>query len=339
MNNKKINIAVVGATGVVGKDILSLIASRNVPINNVYALASDRSNNKKISFGEDKILTVQNLRDFDFSKADVIISATSSEVTESYSSKALRDCKILIDKSSLFRIRDDVPLVIPEVNGHLIDQLPKSKIIASPNCCVIPLMMVLAPLNLASRIKRVVISTYQSVSGAGKAAMDELYNQTKNSFMYSEKRNDIFEKQISFNVIPKIDQFNEVGETGEEEKIRNESQKILKSQALITATCVRVPVFIGHSLSVNVEFETSLTAAEASEILQEAEGIRVIDKHSKQSYMTPAEVVGEDEVYVSRIRQDPSCVNGLNFWIVSDNLKKGAALNALHILEKIIHLL
>jgi aspartate-semialdehyde dehydrogenase len=334
--SKKFNIAVVGATGNVGRKVISILAEREFPVDNLYALASNASKGKKISFGEDAVLTVESLDNFDFKKANIVFSCVSSDIVKTFYKKAIAAGCSIIDKSSLFRMDEDVPLIVPEVNEHLlINNANNNRIVASPNCCVIPLVTVLSPLHSAAKIKRIVVSTYQSVSGAGKEFMDELYNQTKSSFMPDKSAPAKFEKQIAFNIIPKIDKFLEDGSTGEEQKIIEETKKILGANIGVSATCVRVPVFIGHSLSVNVEFEGKLSQSEAIEILEESEGIAVVSDDSELKYITPVEAAGEDLVYVSRIREDKSRPNCLNLWIVSDNLRKGAATNAVQIAELI----
>jgi aspartate-semialdehyde dehydrogenase len=331
--SKKFNIAVVGATGNVGRKVISSLAERNFPINKIYALASNASRGKKVSFGEDEILTVESLENFDFKNIDIVFSCVDGKIVKNFYQKAISQGCIIIDKSSLFRLDKDVPLIVPEVNEHLIATLPSRGIVASPNCCVIPLVTALSPLHSAARIKRIVLSTYQSVSGAGKDFMDELYSQTKSSFMPDKSPPAKFEKQIAFNLIPKIDSFLEDGTTAEEQKIIDETKKILGANIGVSATCVRVPVFIGHSLSVNIEFEKNLSQEEAIEILEESEGVAVITDKSELKYITPVEAAGEDLVYVSRIREDKSLKNSLNLWIVSDNLRKGAATNAVQIAE------
>ncbi len=331
--SKKLNIAVVGATGNVGLKILSVLKERNFPINEVHALASRNSLGKKVSFGEDDVITVKVLEDFDFKNIDIVFSCVDSEIIKTYAEKATKAGAVIIDKSSLFRLEADVPLIVPEVNMHLISDVPKGRIISSPNCCVTPLVTALSPLHNAAKIKRIIVSTYQSVSGAGKEYMDELYNQTKSTFLASKLRESKFERQIAFNIIPKIDEFNSDGDTLEEEKLCNETRKILGENIRISATCVRVPVFIGHALSVNVEFENEMSAVEAEEILAESEGIVLLERDSSMQYITPAECAGEDGVYVSRVRDDKSIPNSLNLWIVCDNLRKGAATNAVQIAE------
>lgn len=336
---KKYNIAIVGATGNVGRKIAQVLAEREFPVGNIYALASQKSEGKQISFGEDKILTVSALDKFDFKNADIVFSCVDSNIVKTFINKATGAGCIIIDKSSLFRMDPNVPLIVPEVNEHILINLAKGSVIASPNCCVIPLVVALSPLNNAAKIKRIVVSTYQSVSGAGKEYMDELYNQTKSTYMPEKMDPGKFERQIAFNLIPKIDEFLEDGYTAEEDKICRETQKILGSHINITTTSVRVPVFIGHSLSVNVEFESSITAEEAEEILSESDGIALVAQDGKTKYVTPIEVVSEDLVYVSRIRDDKSRPNTLNLWIVCDNLRKGAATNAVQIAEVVASIL
>jgi aspartate-semialdehyde dehydrogenase len=330
----KINIAIVGATGNVGRKIVEILEEREFPANELYLVASSKSLGKKISF-KDSAITVQNLDSFDFSKVNVVFSCVSSSITKKYIDKAISSGCVIIDKSSLFRMDEDVPLIVPEVNEHLISDVPNRKIISSPNCVVIPLAVALSPLDSVYKIKRVIVSTYQSVSGAGKDHMDELFDQTKSCFMPNTLPSKKFERQIAFNIIPKIDSFSESGDTLEEEKICQELKKIIGSHIQVTATCVRVPVFVGHSISCNVEFENDVTAFEAEEILSEAEGVNLISTDGDMKYITPKEIAGEDMVFVSRVRKDKSNPNSLNMWIVSDNLRKGAATNAVQILESL----
>lgn len=334
--DKKFNVAIIGATGNTGRKILSILDERDFPVGTVHALASRSSKGKQVSFGESKILTIGALDEFDFKNVDIVFSCVDAKILASFYEKATSQGAIIIDKSSMFRLDDDVPLVVPEVNEHLLFELPKRRIISSPNCCVIPLVTALAPLNAAAKIKRIIISTYQSVSGAGKEYMDELYNQTKSTYMADSVASAKFERQIAFNIIPKIDNFSDLGDTGEETKIILETQKILGKHIGVSVTCVRVPVFIGHSLSVNVEFEQGISPQEAEELLSEAESIAVFAQDGESKYITPVEVVGEDMVYVSRIRRDDSRANSLNLWVVADNLRKGAATNAVQIAEAII---
>lgn len=332
---KKINIAIAGSTGTTGRKVIEILEEREISIDNIYALASSKSSGKKISFNDSEI-TVSNIDHFDFSKVDVVFSCMPSSLTKKYSDKMISGGAILIDKSSYYRMREDVPLIVPEVNEDKIIDLPKSKIISSPNCVAIPLSLTLSPLINAAKIKRVILSTYQSVSGAGKEGMDELYNQTKTSFMpnlMSESKK--FERQIAFNLIPKIDDFDDNGDTFEETKIIEETQKILNQKIPISVTSVRVPIFIGHSMSVNIEFESEMDANLVEEILQESEGINLISTKGDSKYLTPKEIQGDDMVYVSRVRLDKSRPNSINLWICSDNTRKGAATNAVQILESI----
>lgn len=331
--SKNFNIAIVGATGNVGCKILEILKDREFPINKAHALASRSSVGKKISFGEDDVISVEALEGFNFNNIDIVFSCVESNIVKTYAKSAIDKGCVIIDKSSLFRQDADVPLIVPEVNSHLLSNIPAKRIIASPNCCVIPLVTALSPLHNASKIKRIVVSTYQSVSGAGKEYMDDLYNQTKSVFLFHEPMKSKFERQIAFNIIPKIDSFNSDGDTLEEEKICLETKKILGSDVEITATSVRVPVFIGHSLSVNVEFEKHISPEEAEEILSEAEGVVVLERSGEMKFITPTEIAGEDSVYVSRIRSDQSRPHSLNLWITADNLRKGAATNAVQIAE------
>ena len=331
---KKYNIAVIGATGNVGREVLSILDERNFPVNNIYAIASQASLGKDVSFGDNKILKIQNIDSLDFAEVDIAFFAAGSEVSKEYAKKAAQAGCIVIDKASHFRMNKDVPLIVPEVNS---DALKNHKnIIASPNCSVIPLVVALKPLHDAAQIKRIVVSTYQSVSGAGKRAMEELYKQTKGKFIYQEAVPQEFPKPIAFNVIPQIDEFMGSGETKEEWKMTVETKKILGEEIELTATCVRVPVFLGHSASVNIEFEENLSASDAKKLLKSAPGIKVLDSHKDAGYATPLDVVREDEVFVSRIRKDPTIDSGLSLWVVSDNLRKGAALNAVQIAEALI---
>ncbi|MBP7189887.1 MAG: aspartate-semialdehyde dehydrogenase [Rickettsiaceae bacterium] len=333
---KKYNIAVVGATGNVGRETINILAERNFPVENLYALASSESLGKKISFGENKTLTVDSLDNFDFSNIDIVFSSAGSHISRKFVPDAVKSGAVVIDKTSLFRMDENVPLIVPEVNGHLIRKYKESGIIANPNCVAIPMCVALKPLDNAARIKRIVASTYQSTSGAGRSAMDELHDQTKSKFLLQQLQNDFFEKQIAFNLIPKIGDFEEDGYTDEEVKIACEIGKILGEHALTTVTSVRVPIFTGHSISMNVEFEKEITAEEAGEILFEADGVRMILQNSDTSYITPVEIVGEDEVFVMRLREDKTKPNTLNMWVTCDNLRKGAALNAVQIAEELI---
>jgi aspartate-semialdehyde dehydrogenase len=333
---KKYNIAVIGATGNVGREVLSILDERKFPVGNVYAVASNSSLGKEVSFGEYEILKIQAIDSLDFSKIDIAFFAAGSNVSKEYASKAAEAGCVVIDKSSHFRMKADVPLIVPEVNADAMKG--HKNIIASPNCSVIPIMLALKPLHEEAQIKRIVVSTYQSVSGAGKSAMDELFRQTKGILMYQEAEAKIFPKRIAFNVIPQIDDFMASGETKEEWKMTVETKKVLGNEIELTATCVRVPVFVGHSASVNVEFEENLSVAEAKKLLKSAPGIRVEDSHKDGGYVTPIDIVREDDVFVSRIRKDATVDSGLNLWVVSDNLRKGAALNAVQIAEKLVKL-
>tara|TARA_Y100000590_G_scaffold260988_1_gene293046 strand:- start:30 stop:1067 length:1038 start_codon:yes stop_codon:yes gene_type:complete len=336
---QKLNVAIVGATGNVGREIIKILEERNFPIDNLYLLASSRSKGKFIKFkGED--LVVEDLAEFDFSKVKISLFSPGSKISEEFVPKAAKEGCIVIDNTSYFRMKDNVPLIIPEVNTSVLDDFfdnPKrSNIIANPNCSTIQMLVVLKPLHDVSIINRVIVSTYQSTSGAGKEAMDELFNQTKNIYANQNVEKNKFTKQIAFNVIPHIDSFVENGNTKEEEKMINETKKILDSSIKVSATCVRVPVFVGHAESVNIEFDSPLNHDQATKILQKTKGISVIDYRKDEGYVTPIEAAGEDNVYVSRIRNDNSAENSLNLWVVSDNLRKGAALNAVQIAETII---
>lgn len=329
-----VNVAVVGATGNVGREIIAILQERNFPINELYAVASSRSAGKRITFAG-KEITVQDIKEFSFKNIDIALFSPGSETSKIYAPKAEAEGAYVIDNTSFFRMHDDIPLIVPEVN---IDDITKykRKIIANPNCSTIQMLVALKPLHDFATIKRVVVSTYQSVSGAGKAAMDELFIQTKRLYENGSHAPEVFTKQISFNAIPHIDVFMEDGSTKEEWKMVNETKKILDKNIKVTATCVRCPIFVGHAESVNVEFEKPITENDAYDILSEAEGILVSDRREDGGYITPKEVVKEDEVYVSRIRKDPTVMHGLNLWIVADNLRKGAALNAVQIAEHLI---
>lgn len=332
--SKKYTIAVVGATGNVGREILNSLSELNFPVKEVVAIASDRSVGKQVSFGDDT-LKVQQINQIDFANFDIAFFCAGSEVSKKYAYIATEKGCIVIDKSSYFRLNDDIPLIVPEANINALKN-SKSKIIASPNCCTIPLAVALKPLDNAAKIKRVVISTYQSVSGAGKKAMDELYIQTKAKFIFEDIAPKAFPTQIAFNLFPHIGDFREDGYTDEEYKIEQELKKIIGSHIQPTVTCVRVPVFVSHSMSVNVEFENPLSAEEANELLSEADGVIVYSHLNEHKYATPVEAACNDEVFVSRIREDNSRANSLNIWITTDNLRKGAALNAVQIAQNII---
>jgi aspartate-semialdehyde dehydrogenase len=329
-------VAVVGATGNVGREMLDILAERKFPADEVVALASRRSLGVECSFG-DKTLKVKALDHFDFSDVDICLMSAGGAVSKEWSPKIAAQGAVVIDNSSAWRMDPDVPLIVPEVNADAIASFTKKNIIANPNCSTAQLVVALKPLHDKARIKRIVVATYQSVSGAGKEAMDELFSQSKAVFTLDEVQTKIFSKRIAFNVIPHIDVFMEDGYTKEEWKMVVETKKILDPKIKLTATCVRVPVFVGHSEAVNIEFEQPITADEARDILRNAPGCLVIDKHEPGGYVTPYECVGEDATYISRIREDGTIENGLQIWIVSDNLRKGAALNAVQIAECLIN--
>ena len=327
-------VAVVGATGSVGREMLNILAERQFPVDVVHALASARSQGDVIDFGDDGgTLKVGNLEHFDWHGTDIALFAAGSEVAKRYAPIAAAAGAVVIDNSSLFRMDRDVPLIVPEVNAHAIDGYAKRNIIANPNCSTAQMVVALKPLHDAAGIKRVVVSTYQSVSGAGKAGMDELFEQTRAVFVGDAKSSSKFTKQIAFNVIPHIDSFMSDGFTREEWKMAAETVKIMGPEVRVVATCVRVPVFVGHSEAIAVEFERPLSAAEAQSILREAPGVMLVDKREDGGYVTPLEAVGEYATYVSRVRTDPTVPHGLLLWCVSDNLRKGAALNAVQIAE------
>ncbi len=331
-------VAVIGATGNVGRELLNILAEREFPVDEVIALASERSVGMEISFGEDEILKVQNLATFDFDGVDIVLSSPGASVSAEFAPKAAAAGAIVIDNTSHFRMDPDVPLVVPEVNPEAIAGYKKKGIIANPNCSTIQMVVALKPLHELAQIKRVVVSTYQSVSGGGKEAMDELFNQTRGIFVNepTSSNQQIFPKQIAFNAIPHIDKFMDDGQTKEEWKMVVETKKILDPKIKVTASCVRLPVFIGHAEAVNIEFAKPISDDEAREALKNAPGIIVVDHRADEGYVTPAECAGEDAVYVSRIRSDPTVDNGLNIWVVSDNLRKGAALNTIQIAEELI---
>lgn len=332
----EVNVAIVGATGNVGQEMLAILAERLFPVKEVFALASRQSIGREISFG-DKTLKCRDLETFDFSQIDIALFAAGGSVAKEWAPKAAAAGAVVIDNSSHFRMHQDVPLIVPEVNADAVAGFAKKNIIANPNCSTAQLVVALKPLHDAATIKRVVVSTYQSTSGAGKDAMDELFNQTKGIFVNDGPEPEKFTKQIAFNVIPHIDVFMEDGFTKEEWKMTAETKKILDPAIKLTANCVRVPTFVGHAEAVNIELENSLSDDEAREILREAPGILVVDKREDGGYVTPVECVGEFATFVSRIRIDPTVENGLALWCVSDNLRKGAALNAVQIAETLIN--
>ncbi|HEU5276212.1 MAG TPA: aspartate-semialdehyde dehydrogenase [Xanthobacteraceae bacterium] len=329
-------VAVVGATGNVGREMLDILAERAFPADEVVAIASRRSQGAEASFG-DKTLKVKALEHYDFSDIDICLMSAGSAVSKEWSPKIAAEGAVVIDNSSCWRYDADVPLVVPEVNADAVAGFRKRGIIANPNCSTAQLVVALKPLHDKAKIKRVVVATYQSVSGAGKEAMDELFEQTKAVYTLGEIEPKKFPKRIAFNIIPQIDVFMEDGYTKEEWKMVAETKKILDPKIKLTATCVRVPVFIGHSEAVNVEFEQPITVEEAHQILRNAPGCLVIDKHEPGGYVTPYESAGEDATYISRVREDATVENGLSFWCVSDNLRKGAALNAIQIAEALIN--
>jgi aspartate-semialdehyde dehydrogenase len=329
-------VAVVGATGNVGREMLAILAERNFPADEVVAIASRRSLGVECSFG-DKTLKVKALDHFDFSDVDICLMSAGGAVSKEWSPKIAAQGAVVIDNSSAWRMDPDVPLIVPEVNADAVSGFTKKNIIANPNCSTAQLVVALKPLHDKAKIKRVVVATYQSVSGAGKDAMDELFSQSKAVFTLDEVETKKFSKRIAFNVIPHIDVFMEDGYTKEEWKMVVETKKILDPKIKLTATCVRVPVFVGHSEAVDIEFEQPITADEAREILRNAPGCIVIDKLEAGGYVTPYECVGEDATYISRIREDATIDNGLQLWVVSDNLRKGAALNAVQIAECLIN--
>lgn len=333
-----VKVAVVGATGNVGREMLQTLAERNFPVDEVYALASSKSVGKEVSFGEEKVLKVQNLADFDFHGVDIALMSAGGGVSEKFAPKIAEAGCVVIDNSSQWRMDPDVPLVVPEVNPEAIAGYKKKNIIANPNCSTIQMVVPLAALHKAFHIERVVVSTYQSVSGAGKEAMDELFNQTRGIFMNQmpSENQKKFTKQIAFNVIPHIDVFLDDGSTKEEWKMTAETKKILDPKIKVHANCARVPVFVGHAEYVNIETTDEISDTAATEILRETPGVIVIDSRENGGYPTPAEVAGEGEVYVSRIRSDATVDNGLSFWCVADNLRKGAALNAVQIAEVLL---
>lgn len=332
----EVNVALVGATGNVGQEMLAILAERLFPVGEVFALASRQSIGREVSFG-DKTLKCQDLETFDFSKAHIALFSAGGSVAKEWAPKAAAAGAIVIDNSSFFRMDPDVPLIVPEVNPDAVAGFAKKNIIANPNCSTAQLVVALKPLHDAATINRVVVSTYQSTSGAGKAAMDELFNQTKGIFVNDAPSPEKFTKQIAFNVIPHIDVFMEDGFTKEEWKMTAETKKILDPKIRLTANCVRVPTFVGHAEAVNIELEKPLSDDEAREILRESPGLLVVDKREDGGYVTPVECVGDFATFISRVRVDPTVENGLALWCVSDNLRKGAALNAVQIAELLLN--
>jgi aspartate-semialdehyde dehydrogenase len=326
-------VVVAGATGNVGREMLNILAEREFPVDEIVALASRKSLGTEVSFG-DKTLKTKDLDTFDFTGWDIALFAVGSEATKIYAPKAAAAGCVVIDNSSLYRYDPQIPLVVPEVNAEAVDQYKNKMIIANPNCSTAQMVVALKPLHDRARIKRVVVATYQSVSGAGKEGIDELWDQTKGMYVPGQEvAPKKFSKQIAFNVIPHIDVFLDDGSTKEEWKMVAETKKILDPKIKVTATCVRVPVFVGHSEAINIEFEEPLDWQEAQDILREAPGVMLIDKREAGGYITPVECVGDYATYISRVRQDSTVDNGISLWCVSDNLRKGAALNAVQIAE------
>ena len=330
-------VAVVGATGAVGREMLQTLAERNFPADKVTALASSRSAGREVSYGEDEVLTIGSLDKFDFADADIALFSAGGDTARDVAPKAGAAGCIVIDNSSAFRMDDDVPLIVPEVNADTVDQaLPANggrNIIANPNCSTAQLVVALKPLHDRFGVRRVVVSTYQATSGAGKAAMDELFNQTRGIYVNDPVQPELFTKQIAFNAIPHIDKFLDDGFTKEEWKMSAETKKILDPAIELVAHCVRIPVFIGHSEAVFIETEKPMTEKAVRDLLRESDGVTVIDHRADEGYVTPHEAAGEDAVFISRIRKDPTIENGMVFWCVSDNLRKGAALNSVQIAE------
>ncbi len=329
-------VAVVGATGAVGREILKTLSERNFPISEVAAVASGRSAGSQVSFGEDRVLTVKNLDKFDFTGWDIALFSPGASISAIHAPRAAAAGCVVIDNTSQFRMDPEIPLVVPEVNPQALAGFAKRNIIANPNCSTIQMVVALKPLHDKFKIKRVVVATYQSVSGAGKEGMDELLANTKVHYVHDKNPPQVFQKDIAFNVIPQIDIFMDDGSTKEEWKMTVETKKILDPAIAVIATCVRVPVFIGHAEAVHVEFENPVTVNEARAALRAAPGVEVQDQRIDGGYITPAEAQGEDAVFVSRIRKDPTVEHGLAFWCVSDNLRKGAALNAVQIAEYLV---
>jgi aspartate-semialdehyde dehydrogenase len=329
-------IAVAGATGAVGREIIKTLAERNFPVREIVALASGRSVGQQISFGEKQVLRVQALDSFDFAGWDIGLFSPGAAVSAIHAPRAAAEGCIVIDNTSHFRMEPDVPLVVPEVNAHALARYTRRGIIANPNCSTIQMVLALKPLHDRYGCKRVVVSTYQSVSGAGKEGMDELFRNSKAIFVNDPVKPEVFTKNIAFNVIPHIDSFMDDGSTKEEWKMAVETRKILSPDIAVFATCVRVPVFIGHAEAITAEFEQPVNVGEARDLLRNAPGVVVVDSRDEDGYITPVDCQGEDATYVSRLRRDPTVPNGLGFWCVADNLRKGAALNAVQIAESLL---
>ena len=335
---QKYNIAIVGATGNVGREILQILEQRDFPIDEIYCLASSRSKGTKLEF-KDKELIVEDLAEFDFAKTQIGLFSPGAKVSAEYVPKALNKGCLVIDNTSYFRMNDKVPLIVPEVNGDVLNEFFENEnrlnVISNPNCSTIQMVVALKPIHDVAIINRIVVSTYQSVSGAGKESMDELFDQTKDIFSNKSITKKNFTKQIAFNAIPQINDFLENGNTKEEQKMIDETKKILDPDIRISATCVRIPVFVSHAESINLELDSPISDEKVKKVLSNFEGISVVDYRKDEGYVTPVEAAGEDKVYVSRIRKDDTVENGLNLWVVSDNLRKGAALNAVQIAELI----
>ena len=329
-------VVVVGATGAVGHEMLKILAERNFPVSEVAAIASGRSAGSEVSFGEDETLKVRSLEKFDFRGFDIALFSPGAAVSAIHAPRAAEAGCVVIDNTSHFRMEPDVPLVVPEVNPDALAKFSRRNIIANPNCSTIQMVVALKPLHDRFGVKRVVVATYQSVSGGGKEAMDELFNHTKSIYVYESQKPEQFTKEIAFNVIPHIDRFMEDGATKEEWKMAVETRKILDPDISVIASCVRVPIFIGHGEAVHVEFASPVSVAEARAALRAAPGVSLVDAREDGGYVTPLESAGEDAVFVSRIRKDPTVPNGLAFWCVADNLRKGAALNAVQIAETLL---
>lgn len=329
-------IAVVGATSAVGREILKTLAERAFPVDQAFALGTGRTAGQEVSFGEEQVLKLRGLEGFDFSGIDIAFFAADAAVAAAHAPRAAEAGCIAIDTSTEFRMEPDVPLVVPEVNPHHLPRMRKRRIIANPNASIVQMAVALKPLHAIARVRRVVVSSYQSVSGAGKAAMDELWSQTRGIYVNETPPAEEFPKQIAFNAIPQIDRFMEDGSTREEWEIASEARKVIDPDLAVTATCVRIPVFIGEALALHAEFEEPITEAQAWAALREAPGITVLDRREEGGYVTPIEVAGEDAVYVSRLRRDLTVPHGLAFWCVADNLRKGSALNAVQIAEELV---
>ena len=332
---KKYNIAIIGATGNVGREMLNILIERKFPINNIELLASEQSKGKILFFGKKK-LKVKSLNDFSFTSTDIVLSSPGSEISKKFAPIAASQGAVVIDNTSFFRMNRNIPLIVPEVNSEDIANYKKKGIIANPNCSTIQMVMALKPIHDFFGIKRVVVSTYQSTSGAGKQAMDELFHQTLNVYKNKPLNKKIFTKRIAFNLIPHIDDFVENGQTKEEEKMVKETKKILDNKISIFATCVRVPVFVGHGESINIETKKAINLEKVIELMEKTPGIKLVDRREDGGYVTPDETAGEDDVFVSRVRIDNTVKNGLAFWVVADNLRKGAALNSIQIAEELI---